>query len=320
MVLALLPSAVLASAQDLPTDKFEKVVNRMVKAINDANYPEIQKDFAQSMRDFLPLEKSKSVFQGLAAQYGKIQKLDKPRLNPTGEAIFAARCERGILDIKVWLDDKNNIIGLLFLPHSADIPIPEKNKTELSLPFKGRWLVAWGGDTKELNLHHDTPNQRFAFDFLGINENGKTRKGAGETNEDYLAFGREILAPADGLVTDIINGVRDNSPGSMNPYSALGNAVFIQHSENEVSVLAHLKQESITVKAGDKVKKGQIIGLCGNSGNSSEPHLHYHLQNTPIIQDGTGIKCFFQKVPADSNETEFKTNYSPIKNEAIIAE
>jgi hypothetical protein len=157
--------------------------------------------------------------------------------------------------------------------------------------------------------------------FLGIDENSKTRKGASEANEDYLAFGREILAPADGLVTDIINGVRDNSPGSMNPYSALGNAVFIQHSENEVSVLAHLKQESITVKAGDKVKKEQIIGLCGNSGNSSEPHLHHHLQNTPIIQDGTGIKCFFQKVPViSSSKTELKTNYSPIKNEVILAE
>jgi hypothetical protein len=321
MVLALLFSAVSGLAQDLPTDRFEKVVNKMVKAINDANYPEIQKDFAQSMRDFLPLEKSKLLFQGLTAQYGKIQKLDKPRLIPDGGAIFAARCERGILDIKVHLDDKNDIIGLLFLPHTADIPVPEKNKTELSLPFKGRWLVAGGGDTKELNQqHHDTPNQRFAFDFLGIDENGKTRKGASETNEDYLAFGREILAPADGLVTDVINGIRDNLPGSMNPYSALGNAVFIQHSENEVSVLAHLKQESVTVKAGDKVKKGQIIGLCGNSGNSSEPHLHYHLQNTPIIQDGTGIKCFFQKVPADSNKTELKTNYSPIKNEVVIAE
>ena len=91
MVLALLFSAVLVSAQDLPTDRFEKVVNRMVKAINDANYLEIQKDFAQSMRDFLPLEKSKPLFQGLTAQYGKIQKLDKPRLNPAGEGHFCSK-------------------------------------------------------------------------------------------------------------------------------------------------------------------------------------------------------------------------------------
>ena len=182
-------------------------------------------------------------------------------------------------------------------------------------------MVFWGGDTKELNQHHDVPNQRFAFDFLGANEEGKTRKGENPVNEDYFAFGREILAPADGKVTDVINGVRDNIPGSMNPYSALGNAVFIRHSEHEVSVLAHLKLGSIKVKVGDKVKRGHVIGLCGNSGNSSEPHLHYHLQNTPIIQDGTGIKCYFEKVViTDKGDGKTKKNYSPVKGEVVAAE
>jgi murein DD-endopeptidase MepM/ murein hydrolase activator NlpD len=129
------------------------------------------------------------------------------------------------------------------------------------------------------------------------------------------------LAPADGNVTDVITGVRDNVPGSMNPYSALGNAVFIQHSEYEVSILAHLKFGSVKVKVGDKIEKGQLIGLCGNSGNSSEPHLHYHLQNTPIIQDGIGIKCYFEKVNIiDSGKKEQKPNYSPIKGEIVIGE
>ena len=207
------------------------------------------------------------------------------------------------------------------MPHTPDIPALDKNETKLSLPFKGKWLVFWGGDTREINQHHDTPNQRFAFDFLGEDEQGRTRKGQDNINEDYFAFGREILAPADGIVTDVIDGVRDNIPGSMNPYSALGNAVLIQHSENEVSVLAHLKLGSVKVKAGDKVRKGQVIGICGNSGNSSEPHLHYHLQNTPIIQDGTGIKCYFEKV-AVINESgkEVKTNYSPVKGDIVEAE
>jgi murein DD-endopeptidase MepM/ murein hydrolase activator NlpD len=321
IVSAVLFSVVLARAQEPAADRFEKVMNRMVKAINDANYPEIQKDFAQVMLDVLPLEKSKPFFQGLSAQYGKIQKLDKPRLNPPYEATFVAKCERGTLDIKLNLDDSNKIIGLLFLPHTADIPTPEKNQTKLSLPFKGRWLIGWGGDTKELNLHHDVSNQRFAFDFLGADENGKTRKGQSQTKEDYFAFGQEVLAPADGFVTDVINGVRDNTPGSMNPYSALGNAVFIQHRENEVSILAHLKCDSIIVKVGDKVTNGQMIGLCGNSGNSSEPHLHYHLQNTPIIQDGTGTKCYFEKITVlDGQSKQPKVDYSPTKDQLVIAE
>jgi len=303
------------------TDRFQKVAARMVKAINEQDYAGVGKDFAQTMEDFFPLEKRKPFFKDLSAQYGKIKKLDDPQLVPPDQAIFVAQCERGTLDITVWLDENDRIAGLLFLPHKADIPVPEKHETKLLLPFKGRWLVVWGGDTKELNQHHDVPNQRFAFDFLGVDEQGKTRKGEAHANEDYFAYGREILAPADGTITDVITGVRDNVPGSMNPYSALGNAVFIQHRENEVSVLAHLKPGSIKVKVGDKVKAGQLVGLCGNSGNSSEPHLHYHLQNTPIIQDATGIKCYFQKVILLQNgKSQVRAEYPPIKGEVIVAE
>ncbi|MFB0524877.1 MAG: peptidoglycan DD-metalloendopeptidase family protein [Phycisphaerae bacterium] len=320
-VLAMLLLAASALAEESTAGRFEKVVKKMVKAINEGNYADIGSDFDQTMEDFFPLEKRKPFFENLSAQYGKIQKLDEPRLAQPSQAIFVAHCERGTLDITVWLDDNDKVIGLLFLPHKPDIPVPEKNETDLSLPFKGQWLVFWGGDTKELNLHHDTPNQKFAFDFLGVGEQGKKRKGEAQVNEEYFAFGREILAPADGTVTDVITGVRDNVPGSMNPYSGLGNAVFIQHSEYEVSILAHLKFDSVKVKVGDKVKRVQLIGLCGNSGNSSEPHLHYHLQNTPIIQDGTGIKCYFQKVTVlENGEKQPKTNYSPIKGEIVVGE
>jgi hypothetical protein len=307
--------------QEIATERFEKVVNRMVEAINAADYVGIQRDFGKVMLDAFPLEKATPFFKDLLTQYGKIQRLDSPRLIPPDQAIFPAHFERGLLDIKVVLDNQDKIIGLEFLPHIPTIPIPDKHETDLSLPFKGRWLVFWGGDTKELNQHHDVPNQRFAFDFVGVNEEGKTHKGDGKANEDYYAFGREVLAPADGIVTDVIEGVRDNVPGSMNPYSGLGNAVFIQHREYEVSVLAHLKLGSITVKVGDKVKKGQVIGLCGNSGNSSEPHLHYHLQNTSIIQDGSGIKCYFQKVIITKDgKKQPKTKYSPIKGEIVSPE
>jgi murein DD-endopeptidase MepM/ murein hydrolase activator NlpD len=318
LVLFLLPSAVSAAEV---TDRCEKVVNRMVKAINDANWQGVQTDFAKITLDAFPLEKSTPFFQGLVAQYGKIVKLDAGRFTPPNIVVFPARFERGILDIKIVLDSQDKIIGLWFLPHTPDVAVVEKHQTPLTLPFKGKWLVFWGGDTKELNYHHDTPNQRFAFDFIGVGEEGKTHKGEGKTNEDYYAFGREILAPSDGVVTEVINGVHDNVPGSMNPYSAVGNAVIIQHRESEVSVLAHLKLDSIKVKAGDKVTAGQLIGLCGNSGNSSEPHLHYHLQNTPVIQDGTGIKCIFQKVTAvKDGQEQVKTNYSPVKGDIILAD
>lgn len=307
--------------QDQPAGRFQEVAATMVKAINETDYAGVGRDFDQTMADFFPLEKREPFFKDVSAQYGKIVKLDEPRVVQPGQAVFVGHCERGKLDITVWLDDDDKVIGLLFLPHKPSIPVSDRNQTELSLPFRGRWLVVWGGDTKELNQHHDVPNQRFAFDFLGVDEQRKTRKGKAHVNEDYFAFGRKILAPADGTVTDVIAGVRDNVPGSMNPYSALGNAVFIQHRENEISVLAHLKLGSVKVKVGDKLKTGQLIGLCGNSGNSSEPHLHYHLQNTPIMQDATGIKCYFQKVILlQDGKSQAKAEYSPVKGEIIVAE
>jgi hypothetical protein len=231
--------------------------------------------------------------------------------------MFVARCERGALDFTLTLDEQGRIAGMLFRPHT-DLPTLAKNETELALPIKDKWLVVWGGDTEKLNMHFADRAQRFAFDLIGVGPDGKTHKRAGTDNEEYYAFGREILAPADGIVTEVIDGVRDNVPRSMNRLSALGNAVFIQHGKHEVSVLAHLKQGSTKVKAGDKVKKGQVLGLCGNSGNSSEPHLHYHLQNTPIIQDATGIKCFFEEVQVEKEEAKsVQHSYSPIKGDII---
>jgi len=302
-------------------DRFERVAGRIVEAINAGDYEGFQRDFSKIMLEAFPLEKSRPFFERLLFDYGRIVKLGPPRLIPPVQAIFPAHFERGILDIKLVLDGQDKIAGLWFLPHTPDIPVPEEHETRLSLPFEGSWLVFWGGDTSELNQHHDTPNQRFAFDFLIVDESGKSYRGDRRKNEDYFAFGRRIVAPADGVVTEVIRGVRDNVPGSMNPYSGLGNAVMIEHREHEVSVLAHLKQGSIKVKAGDRVKRGQLLGLCGNSGNSSEPHLHYHLQNTPVIQDGTGIKCYFEGVilTRDKRDEKKKKN-SLVKGDIVRPE
>jgi len=304
-----------------PADRFERVVKDMVQAINAGDYAAVQKDFGKVMLDAFPLDKATPFFRNLKAQNGRIERIDPPRLVPPNQAVFAAHFERGVLDIRVVLDDRDRIAGLWFQPHSPPVPVPVRHLTAFGLPFKGEWLVFWGGDTKELNHHHDVPNQRFAYDFLVVDGTGRTHGGDGGSNGDYFAFGRPVLAPADGTVTDVITGVRDNTPGSMNPYSALGNAVIIEHQENEVSVLAHFKQGSIGVKPGDRVKRGQVLGLCGNSGNSSEPHVHFHLQNTPVIQDGTGMSCAFDKVTVVSNgKPESKTNHSPVKGDIIRPE
>jgi hypothetical protein len=306
-----------ACAQD--ADSYTKVANRLVKVINDADYSGIESLFNKEMSSALPLGKATDFFTGLSAQAGKIEKLDEPKAGSQG-VVFPANFERAVLDMTLVLDAENKIAGLLFRPHiaSTDTP-PKKHLTALSLPFKGSWLVFWGGDTKAVNHHHDVPAQRFAFDLLGADAAGETHRGDGSKNEDYFCFGREVIAPADGVVIEAIDGVRDNKPGSMNPYCLVGNCVTIQHRSNEVSVLAHFQQASVAVKAGDRVKRGQLLGRCGNSGNSSEPHLHYQLQDSPIFQDALGIKCVFQRVVL-TKEGKTETNYSPVKGDLISSE
>ncbi|MBM4038768.1 MAG: M23 family metallopeptidase [Planctomycetes bacterium] len=317
----LLVAFTVARGGEEAADRFARAAQRLAEAVSAADPALLRRDLGKEMSDFLTVEKAKPLLDGLAAEYGKVLRLDPPQLFPGNQAVCVARCERGALDIKFALDAQDKVVSLWFGPHVPPLPVPEKHETVLSLPFKGRWLVAWGGDTKELNYHHNVRNQRFAIDFLGADAEGRTRTGAGTRNEDYLCFGREILAPADGVVTEAIDGVRDNVPGSMNPLSAIGNAVIIRHREHEVSLLAHFKQGSVRVRAGDKVKKGQVLGLCGNSGNSSEPHIHFHLQNTPILQDGTGIKCLFDRgVVTRKGATAVQAPCSPIKGDIVASE
>lgn len=304
---------------DRDCDRFTKVAGRLMEAFNKLDPEAIRNEFDDSMlRDFSP-EKTRELLLGLTRQYGKIQRLGNPKLVPTEGAIIRAECGRGKLDIKLFLNERDRVTGMHF---ERAIPVPSRNQVSLALPFTGRWLVSWGGDTADVNQHHHCRPQCFAFDFACIGAGGRTFVGLGLRNEDYYAFGRELLAPANGTVTEVIEGVRDNLPGSRNTHCALGNAVFIQHGPYEFSVLAHLQQGSIRVKAGDKVKKGQVLGLCGNSGNSSEPHLHFHLENSPLIQDATGIKCYFEKVVllASDGKSEARPAYSPTKGDVISRE
>jgi murein DD-endopeptidase MepM/ murein hydrolase activator NlpD len=80
-----------------------------------------------------------------------------------------------------------------------------------------------------------------------------------------------------------------------------GNLIIIDHENGEYSVLAHFKKGSIVVKAGETVVSGQFIGLCGNSGHSSQPHLHYHLQTIPIIFTGEGLPAQFLSCISNGN-------------------
>jgi len=174
-------------------------------------------------------------------------------------------------------------------------------QTALHLPFTGEWYVYWGGRSVARNKHVVARDQRFAYDFLILARGhaGQSYRGSGENNTDYYCFGQPIYAPADGSVVRTENELPDNVPGEMNPKAILGNCVILDHGCGEFSFFAHFRQGTVVVRMGELVHRGQLLAQCGNSGNSFEPHLHYHLQNTPVPFGGDGLPAFFVEYAAD---------------------
>lgn len=188
-----------------------------------------------------------------------------------------------------------------------------ETKAELHLPFRDEWYVFWGGMKPEQNYHVKSRDQRFAYDIV-IQHDGSTHRGNGKSNEDYHCWNEPILAPADGEVIKADDRWPDNHPGQMDAEHPPGNYVVIDHGGNEYSFLAHLRHGSVSVSEGSMVKEGQQLGTCGNSGNSSEPHLHYHLQDTPDFGAGQGLPAWFNDYQADGNHIE---RGIPVKGQLI---
>lgn len=178
-----------------------------------------------------------------------------------------------------------------------------QTRTFLVLPFKGEWYVFWGGRSVGENYHAVTCDQRFAYDFVVLRES-RSCAGRGNNNADYFCFGQTIFAPGDGAVVEANDGVADNVPGEMNRKCVPGNHVVIDHGNSEFSFLAHLKNGTVRVQREQNVRAGDPIGECGNSGNSSEPHLHYHLQNTAILFKGEGLPVLFHDYVVDGRLVE----------------
>lgn len=156
-------------------------------------------------------------------------------------------------------------------------PIP------IYLPFLGEWTVTQGHDGEFTHKG----NWRHAWDFEIKDDENKTYTNEGDFPEDYYCFDKNILAPADGIVESVVDDISDNPITVKNLEKNWGNSIIIKHTDFLYSNLCHLKQGSIIPKAGDKVKKGELIAKCGNSGHSPYPHLHFQIQSTPHIGSTT---------------------------------
>lgn len=164
------------------------------------------------------------------------------------------------------------------------VRLAHQGAVALTLPFLGAWRCTQGyldgGPT-----HLGDWGQ--ALDFVIADADGRTYQGTGLSLSDYYAYNKPVLAPADGVVEEVIQHIDDNAIGEVNLAQNWGNTVVLRHAPGLYTQLSHLRAHSVPVKPGDYVRRGDIVGTCGSSGRSPEPHLHFQVQATPYVGSRT---------------------------------
>jgi murein DD-endopeptidase len=183
----------------------------------------------------------------------------------------------------------------------ATIPV-EREAVAISPPVRGEWAAfngpsnASGHRRLVLALDgHVASGQRFAIDFLQVDSSGRSFRGDASKNTSYYAYGTELHAVADGVVAATKDGIPENVPGANSRAVAItletvgGNFVGIDIGGGKYALYAHVQPGSLRVKVGDRVKRGQVVALLGNSGNSTEPHVHFQVADGPAFLTSEGL-------------------------------
>ncbi|TCO42910.1 M23 family metallopeptidase [Dokdonella fugitiva] len=189
-----------------------------------------------------------------------------------------------------------------------ETPLPQAGPVVVGLPFRGPGWVA-GDSVNPTGVHRRTlipirgadgayvtgafhVPERYAIDWVVVDDAARRAVGPLDANASYLAYGREILAVADGTISKTRDGMPQGTPPFNPPgqttETAAGNFIMQDIGGGHYAFYAHLQPGSLRVHEGDRVARGQVIALLGNSGNSSEAHLHFHVSdaNDPLMSEG----------------------------------
>jgi len=180
-----------------------------------------------------------------------------------------------------WFKNKQALIeSLIFLVALAFVfrgRAVGKPAVDLHFPLRdGRYYVAHGGKNMTVNMHSRVEPQQYALDIVELTGMGNKARGLlPEELERYKIFGDTVVSPCRGQVLETEGEMPDLTPPDRNPDKPAGNHVVLACKDVKI-LLAHLKQGSLQVEEGEQVEVGQPLGMVGNSGNTSEPHLHIH--------------------------------------------
>jgi len=185
---------------------------------------------------------------------------------------------------------------------------PGQDRT-LYLPFAGRWTVWQGFD----GAWTHQGSWRYACDFVIADDQGRTHTGEGTRLEDYHGYRKPVLAPVRGRVVQLVDDLPDSPPGSADHANNWGNLVILQDPRGFFVELSHFAEKSLRVQRGDWVERGAVLGLCGNSGYSPQPHIHVQVQATDAIGAASLPFSFLSYI----EDGEFRSNQVPAERRVV---
>jgi len=205
----------------------------------------------------------------------------------------------------------------------------------ISPPLRGDdWIAGNGPSNTSVHRRalrpfdgHAYIAERFAIDWLELYPDGKSFQGDRSDNKNYRDYGAEIHSVASGTVTEVRDGIPQNTPGPASPAVPItletvgGNHVIVRIADGVYAGYMHMQPGSIRVKVGDKVTRGQVLGLLGNSGNSTEPHLHFQLCSASSTLACEGLPYAFSSFEVEGKGMGWKSsepNQTPVKREMEI--
>jgi Peptidase family M23 len=184
------------------------------------------------------------------------------------------------------------------------VPVNRGVVQKLSPPFKGGVWLAGDGPSNESNHRraitavdgHIYSAERFAIDWLKVGPNGDSRHDGATRNENWWGWGEPVLAVADGEITEVVDGIPDNTPRVLPPVTLdniAGNHVILKIAPNRFVTYAHLQNGSIKVRLHDHVHTGDVLALLGNSGNTTGAHLHLQVTDRNSVLQSEGVPLVF---------------------------
>jgi len=180
------------------------------------------------------------------------------------------------------------------------VPVSQDSVPNLSPPFNGGIWLAGDGPANNSNHRRSITavdgyiysSERFAVDWVKVGPNGDSRHDGATRNENWWGYGEPVLAVADGEISEVVDGIPDNSPQALPPVTLdniAGNHVILQIAPNRFVTYAHLQNGSIKVRLHDYVHRGDTLALLGNSGNTTGAHLHVQVTDRNSVLQSQGV-------------------------------